>query len=316
VRDDLRCDCHICRVEEYLFDSLAEPPGSTQFLALAASSPVLAKFTNISELLAYLHSPRTGDYDWSDAGLTLTALIVARATARDSELIHSVLVLAFAPTVHRTFTEVCAWFRELEPADIGQQILAFFLELVASAATENLAGVLPIALSRSLRKASFRWAGKEQRALLKRQDETQNDTDSSERAAEPAFEHVSVLNDFLDYCTRQGLLSRFERDILIRFKVDGFTHKEIQHRHTVLTDQAVRLRVHRIMQRLQDAALSLSTRTEDANHGSRHITSLQVKKSEEGMKHFSLKHSTDLLPISKSRGQLSLDSSRANGEGQ
>ncbi len=316
MRDDLRCDCHICDVEDHLFDVLAEPPGNSRFLALAASSPVLAKFTNVSELLAYLHSPRTGDYDWSDAGLTLTALVAARAKAWDSELIHSVLVLAFAPTIHRTFTEVCAWFRELEPADIGQQILAFFLELVASAATENLAGVLPIALSRSLRKASFRWAEKEQRALLKRQDETKNDTDSSERAAEPAFEHVSVLNDFLDYCTRQGLLSGFERDILIRFKVDGFTHKEIQNRHTVLTDQAVRLRVHRIMQRLQETALSLSTRTDGANHGSRQITPLAVKKSEDGMKHFSLKHSTDFLPISKSRGQLSLDSSLVSRERQ
>jgi len=316
VRDDLRCVCHICQVEDHLFDVLAEPPGNSRFLALAAISPVLAKFTNISELLAYLHSPRTGDYDCSDAGLTLTALVAARATACDSELIHSVLVLAFAPTIHRTYTEVCAWFRELEPADIGQQILAFFLELVASAATENLAGVLPIALSRSLRKASFRWAEKEQRALLKRQDETQTGTDGSERAAEPAFEHVSVLNDFLDYCTRQGLLSGFEREILLRFKVDGLTHKEIQNRHTVLTDQAVRLRVHRIMQRLQEAALSLSTRTGSANHGSRQITPLPVKKSEDGMKRFSLKHSTDFLPISKSRGQLSLDSSRASGEGQ
>jgi len=316
VRNDLRCDCHICKVEDHLFDVLVEPPGNSRFLALAASSTVLAKFTNISELLAYLHSPRTGDYDWSDAGQTLAALVAARATARDAELIHSVLVLAFAPTIHRTYTEVCAWFRELEAADIGQQILAFFLELVASAATEKLAGILPIALSRSLRKASFRWAEREQRALLKRQDETQNGSDGSQRAAEPAFEHVSVLNDFLDYCTRQGLLSRFERAILIRFKVDGFTYKEIQNRHTVLTDQAVRLRVHRIMQRLQDAALSLSTRTEGTNHGSHAITQLPVKKSEGGLKHFSLKHSTDFLPISKSRGQLSLDSSRASSEGQ
>jgi len=119
VRDDLRCACHICDVEDHLFDVLAEPPGNSRFLALAASSPVLAKFTNISELLAYLHSPRTGDYDWSDAGLTLSALVAARATTCDSELIHSVLVLALAPTIHRTHTEVCAWFRELEPEDIG-----------------------------------------------------------------------------------------------------------------------------------------------------------------------------------------------------
>jgi len=153
---------------------------------------------------------------------------------------------------------VCAWFRELEPEDIAQQILEFFLELVVSAAAENLIGILPIALSRSLRKASFRWAEKEQRALLKRQEDAQ--TDASERAAYPTFESVSVLNDFLDYCTRQGLLSRFERELLIKFKVDGFSGKEIQNRHTVLSEQAVHLRVHRIMQRLQDAALALGAK--------------------------------------------------------
>jgi len=301
-------------VEEYLFDSLAEPPGSTQFLALAASSPVLAKFTNISELLAYLHSPRTGDYDWSVASETLTALVGAQGTAPASALVHSVLFLAFAPTIHRTYREVSAWFRELEPEDIGQQILAFFLELVVSAATENLAVILPIAISRSLRKISFRWAEKEQRALRKRQEEVQ--IDGRERAADPTFESVSVLNDFLDHCTRRGLLSPFEREILIRFKVDGFTYKEIQNRHTVLTDQAVRLRVHRIMQRLREAALTLGTGTDGLNNASRQVTPTSHKKSPTDVKHFSLKHSADFLPISKSRRQLSLDSSLASGEGQ
>src|SRR5205807_6951170 len=114
----MRCDCHICVVEDHIFELLAEAPGSGQFAVLAASSPVLAKFTNISELLAYLHSPRTGDYDFSAAGETVTVLVGAYATAPDSELIHSVLVLAFAPTIHRTYREVCAWFRELEPEDI------------------------------------------------------------------------------------------------------------------------------------------------------------------------------------------------------
>jgi hypothetical protein len=301
-------------VEDHIFDLLAEAPGSVRFAALAASSPALAKFTNISELLAYLHSPRTGDYDWSVASETLTALVGAQRTTPASALVHSVLFLAFAPTIHRTYREVSAWFRELEPEDIGQQILAFFLELVVSAATENLAAILPIAISRSLRKISFRWAEKEQRALRKRREEVQ--TDGRERAADPTFESVSVLNDFLDYCTRQGLLSPFEREILIRFKVDGFTHKEIQNRHTVLTDQAVRLRVHRIMQRLQEAALTLGTATDGLNNASRQVTPTSHKKSPTDVKHFSLKHSADSLPISKSRGQLSLDSSLASGEGQ
>lgn len=260
MRDNLRCDCHICCAEDRLFKMLVDPSGRTQFLALANSFPVLAKFTNISELLASLHSPRNGDYDWSEAGETLTTLIRAQASLPDLELIHSVLVLAFAPTIHRTYREVCAWFRELEPEDVAQQILTFFLEFVVSARAESVARLLPVALSRSLRKTSFRWAQKEQRALLKLRQELQTELDSSQRTAEPLFQTVSVLDDFLDYCTRQRVLSSFERDLLIKFKLDGFSGKEIQNRHTVLSEQAVHLRVHRIMQRLEDAALALSAK--------------------------------------------------------
>jgi hypothetical protein len=264
MRDNLRCDCHICYTEDRVFEVLVDPSGSTRFLALANSFPVLAKFTNISELLAYLHSPRNGDYDWSEAGETLTTLIRAQASLPDLELIHSVLVLAFAPTIHRTYREVCAWFRELEQEDVAQQILTFFLELIVSARAENVAGLLPIALSRSLRKTSFRWAQREQRALLKRQQELRTELDSGQPAAEPTFQSISVLNDFLDYCTRQALLSPFERHLLIKFKVDGFSGKEIQNHHSVLSEQAVHLRVHRIMQRLEHAALALGTKNGDS----------------------------------------------------
>ena len=59
-----------------------------------------------------------------------------------------------------------------------------------------------------------------------------------------------------------------------------------------------------------------SPRTNGTNHGSRQITPLLLKKSDERMKRFSLKHSTDFSPISKSRGQLSLNSTLASGEGR
>jgi DNA-directed RNA polymerase specialized sigma24 family protein len=297
VRDDLRCDCNICEVEGHIFDLLAEPPGNARFLSLTAGSPVLAKFTNVSELLAYLHSPRTGDFACSDTGHLLTALVAARTTVPDSELIHSLLVLAFAPTIHRTYREVCAWFRELEAEDVAQQILAFFLELLVSAVAENPMDILPIALSRSLRKTCFRWAEKEQRALSKRQDKTQTNTGDHEQAAEATFETVSVLNDFLDYCSRHGLLSRFERELLIKFKVDGFSGKEIQNRHTVLTEQAVHLRVHRIMQRLQDAALTLGAKARQSNNVDQTVPA-QSRKSHPCGKDFSMKDSASFLPIS------------------
>jgi hypothetical protein len=86
MRDDLRCDCHICKVERHIFDLLAEPPGSIEFLRFASTSPQLAKFTNVSELLAYLHSPRSGDYACSDVGQLLTALVAALATVASAEV--------------------------------------------------------------------------------------------------------------------------------------------------------------------------------------------------------------------------------------
>lgn len=278
MRDNLRCACHICCAEDRVFEVLVDPSGSTRFLALANSFPVLAKFTNISELLVSLHSPRNGDYDWSEAGETLTTLIRAQASLPDLELIHSVLVLAFAPTIHRTYREVCAWFRELEPEDVAQQILTFFLEFIVSARAENVAGLLPVALSRSLRKTSFRWAQREQRALM-RQHELRTYLDSGQPAAEPTFQSISVLNDFLDYCTRQALLSPFERHLLIKFKVDGFSGKEIQNRHSVLSEQAVHLRVHRIMQRLEDAALALSAKNGDSKpHDTAKVSRVRQEK--------------------------------------
>jgi len=293
MRDDMRCDCHICEVERRIFDLLAESPGNIRFLKLAASSPVLAKFADVSELLAYLHSSRTGDYVCSDASQLLTALVDARTTVSDSEVIHSVLVLAFAPTIHRTYREVCTWFRELEPEDIGQQILAFFLELLVSPVAESLVSILPIAVSRSLRKTCFRWAVKEQRTLLKRQDETEG----SERAVDATFESVSVLKDFLDYCSRQGFLSRFERELLIKFKIDGFSGKELQNHHTVLPEQSVDLCVHRIIQRPQDAAQALGAKTEQSKCVVQILAAAQ-RKRRPAMKDFPLKDPADFLPIS------------------
>jgi hypothetical protein len=254
VRNDLRCDCHICLVERHLFVSLMEPPGSIRFLSLRARTSLLAQFTDISELLAYFHSPTFAGTDPVNAGRLLAALISARGLVADSEVVHSVLLLTFAPTIHRTFREVCAWFKELEPADVAQQILTFFLELTVSSGLESLVNFLPIALARSLRKNSFRWVEKEKRALSRRQGELQAQRGSAEPAAEDQFETLSVLNDFFDHCTQIGALSHFERELLIRFKVDGFRAKELHGRHTVLSERAVFVRVHRIMQRLQKVA--------------------------------------------------------------
>ena len=186
------------------------------------------------------------------------------------------LVLSFVPMIHRTYREVRAWFREIEAEDIAQQILTLFLELVDSAGPITISNHLPIALTRTLRKNAFRWAEKEKRLTIQREfDKSQT---SDEPGANDTFETVSVLNDFLDHCHRIGILSVFERELLIKLKVEGFFAKEIIHTHTALSEKAVHWRVERILQRLQKAAGELGIKSASFSFGVLFTKSTKEKK--------------------------------------
>jgi DNA-directed RNA polymerase specialized sigma24 family protein len=308
MRENLRCNCHICKIERHLFVSLSESPSDARFAALTVNSTSLARFTTVPDLLANLHAARDGDAPTSIPGELLSALIQTGTARGEFELIQSILVLAFTPTIHRTYREVRAWFRELEPEDIAQQVLTFFLELAASAPVETLNGVLPIMLARSLRKNSFRWAEKETR-MLQREIDKHRRSENSEPAANDTFESVSLLNDFLDYCCQIGMLSPFERDLLIKIRIEGFLVKEIPSANPVLSARAVESRIHRILKRLQKvASLDIAPRTESFEIR-QHEESTGTKKFSQSARIFSLRTFSDFLPISRSRRPLSLDSS-------
>jgi DNA-directed RNA polymerase specialized sigma24 family protein len=307
MRESLRCNCHICKVERHLFTSLSEPLGDQRFAAVAMNSDSLARFRSVPNLLAELHAARDGDAPVSVPGEVLSALIQTGAARGEFELIQSVLVLAFTPTIHRTYREVRAWFGELEPEDIAQQVLEFFLELTASAPVESLNGVLPIMLARSLRKNAFRWAEKEYRFQLQREVQKQGNPKNVEPAANDDFETVSILNDFLDYCCQIGTLSRFERDLLSKIRIEGYRVKETANQ--VLSARAVESRIQRILKKLQKVALQgISAQSENSK-----ITEVLQSKSRKNFSQrarvFSLRSFSDFLPISKSRRPLSLDSS-------
>jgi hypothetical protein len=125
---------------------------------------------------------------------------------------------------------------------------------------------------------------------------------------------VSVLNDFLDHCGRIGILSVFERDLLIRLKIEGFFAKEIIQTHTALSEKAVHWRVERILQRLQKAANDLGIKKAPLSFSvySQHLQKRKNNVRETGS--FSLENQSATSVISKSRRQLSLDSSPKQSE--
>ena len=312
MRENLQCNCHICKIERHLVISLSEPPHSDEFLRLARSAVSLASFSTALALVEHLHAHRDGQKSVPSASEVVGSLMQSSSLISETELRNSVLVLSFVPMIHRTYREVRAWFREIEAEDIAQQILTLFLELVDSGSPIKISNHLPIALTRTLRKNAFRWAEKEKRLTIQREfDKSQT---SDEPGANDTFETVSVLNDFLDHCHRIGILSFFERELLIKLKVEGFFAKEIIHTHTALSEKAVHWRVERILQRLQKAAGKLGIKSSSLSFSVPSQNPQKRKNNSQKTGSFSSGNQSEVLPISKSRRQLSLDSSPKQSE--
>lgn len=314
MKENLKCNCAICSVERHLFVSVAKPPGAERFLKLAATSPVLTNFTNALALVHHLHAQKDGDYRPPSVSQVLGALIQAGPEIRDPEMSQSVLVLAFMPAIHRTYRETRAWFQDIPTDDIAQQILLFFLELAASAPVGLLSGQLSFALARSLRRNMLRWARRQQLMLMDRQRFAEERAKQDEPHENGHFESISLLRDFLDYSVRTGILSEFERDLLIKVKVDGFAAKEVVDRHTVLSPKAVHVRIQRIMKRLQDAAWEFPSPKGDSTTPAKSQGAEKTRNLSETVSTFSLSTSAIFLAIGNSRRQLSLGSSQTQGD--
>ncbi len=306
MRENLNCHCHICRVERHLFTAVEQFPGPDRFRKITTLSPVLATFADARALIGHLHAQRRGEYRSPSPSEVLRAVIEAGRNIGDPEMSQSVLVLAFMPTIHRTYREIRAWFQELCTEDIAQQTFLLFLELAASTAAGLLGGQLSFALARSLHRNTLRWARREQLMLFEEDRFREEQQHRAEPSEDAYFEPASLLEDFLDYCVRKEIISAFERALLLKIKVDGFVAKEAADTHTVLSPKAVHMRIQRIMKKLQEAAgsnvieMKLATRVES-------VERKQSKNLSKCASTFSLSMATGNLAIGKSRRQLSLD---------
>ena len=114
MRENLQCNCHICKIERHLVISLSEPPYSLAFLRLAGAAPPLGGFSNALALVEHLHAHRDGGMSVPSASEVVGSLMKSSSVLPETELRNSVLVLSFVPMIHRTYREVRAWFREIE----------------------------------------------------------------------------------------------------------------------------------------------------------------------------------------------------------
>jgi DNA-directed RNA polymerase specialized sigma24 family protein len=246
------CGCLICRLESSLLDQLRQEKGLEEYRLCAASSRVLAAFPTPAELVAHLHRQHSDEGN-SSADEILAELVGAGRDGPCDSMRAQILLLVFVPTIHRTTSQIGAAFPALAREDTAQHLFAALLEFLDSQELRARRSHLAFTIARKMRRSAFRWAIRESRIKLS------NETDHSHAAPEETetggdASHAAVLlADFLDKCQHRGWLTEEERQLLIRFKLEGLTGAELA-RRSGRSALAIRHRVQRLLERLRRIA--------------------------------------------------------------
>jgi len=246
------CDCLICRLEASLLAELHHEKGLEEYRRWAASSRVLAAFPTPAELVAHLHRQHS-DAGNSSADEILAELVATGSNGPLDSMRQQILLLAFVPAMHRTTSQISAGFPALAREDTAQHLFAALLEFLDSREFRARRSHLAFTIARTMRRGAFRWAIRESRSKLSNEpDRSRASPDETDTGGE-ASQAAVLLAGFLDKCQQRGWLTEEERQLLIRFKLEGLTGAELA-RRSGRSALAIRHRVHRLLERLRRIA--------------------------------------------------------------
>jgi hypothetical protein len=246
------CQCVVCQVEQNLLDSLSTQTARTHFQALASNHPILKHFDSPADVVAQLHEHEevelVNHVAWNGI---LHALVDSIADGTAEEVGQQLLLVAYAPAIHKTCRDISVRFPQLAPDDIAQQASLLFLETARLPMMQHQNGHLPVALVRNFRKEMNRWALRESRSLSLVQTGTGDfrPEPASDATPEPAV----LLDKLLKQALQDGVLSLADYELLCKFKWEGFEANELVGMNRGTTTNAVQMRLKRIIKRLRRA---------------------------------------------------------------
>ncbi len=285
------CCCVVCQVERYLLNSLSTQTARTHFQALARNYPILNHFDSPAEVIAQLHEHERVELvnhkAWNGI---LHALVDSIADGTAEEIGQQLLLVAYAPAIHKVYREVCQKFPGLCPEDIAQQAAVCLLETARSPEIQSLNGHLPAALARRFRQSLFRWAIGELRQSLPLEEIAGNIPETQARN----FEEGVVLEQLLSKAQRMGVLSASECELVRKFHCDGFHRNELGSGEGGPSARALYFRVYRTVKRLRrlvrgeqsvrgtQAALNDKNSTNSSSDTQTFSGEMCIRKSEKG----------------------------------
>ncbi len=239
------CRCLLCRIETQL--TLELRSSAAVYDTLRSSAPNgLAAFVSPFDLLSHLRATQAGP---SSDGL-LRQLLAARSL--EPRLIETLLILAFVPVLHGTVRRIAKRQSGLARADIVQQAVSVFLQVLRSGQILKRQSYLAFAISRAVKRQLFEWAAREG-TVLDSAARTDTKTRSEAGDDDEIMERHAALRHFLHRCLVKNLLNDRELSLLIQLKLDGNTGEEIAESNSI-TSNAVRQRMKRLLAKLRRLA--------------------------------------------------------------
>jgi hypothetical protein len=258
------CTCVVCQVERNLLDSLSTQTARTHFQALATNHPVLNHFDSPADVIARLHEHEQVEADNHNAWNGILHAVVDGLADRTTEDIgQRLLLVAYAPAIHKVYREVCQRFPRLAPEDIAQQAAVFFLENAKSPSMAQQNGHLPVALVKYFRKRLFRWAIQETQRSQPLQELSPH---APEPMADDNFEESIIVEQLLAKAQRLGVLSQIEADLVRKFHCEGCQPEELRDGAAGPSGIALYYRVQRAVHRLRRMAANGHARNRRSIH--------------------------------------------------
>jgi len=238
------CRCLLCHIETQLVGELASSIAAYDAIRVSAANGLRA-FASPQHLLSHLKATQAGP----SSDDLFRELLAARAL--EPQFVETLLIVAFVPVLHGTVRRIAKQQARLARADITQQALSVFLQVLRSEQIDKRQSHFAFAISRAVKRQLFEWAGREGAVHQPgRSEEPQAPVPLME---DESMERHAALRHFLHRCIAKRLVGDAELDLLIQIKLDGNTGEEIAGSNST-TSNAVRQRMKRLLAKLRRIA--------------------------------------------------------------
>jgi len=238
------CRCLLCQIEKQLLGELASLSLEYETL-IGSTANGLRTFASPFRLLSHLkatHADSSADDLYRD---------VLSARAVNPQLVETLMIIAFVPVLHGTVRRIAKRQAHLSRADITQQALSVFLQVLRSERIRERQSHFVFAISRSVKRQLFEWAGRE--GTVHGPVKKEELHAAIQLTGDDFMERHALLRHFLNRCVAGGHLGNAELNLLIQIKLDGNTGDEIAESNSI-TSNAVRQRMKRLLAKLRRLA--------------------------------------------------------------